>query len=408
MKRRRRKRSVLFEKKKKPVVKEQPKEQNKPVFSVIKGQKTQRKYKKIILASVLVVILLVILIGNSMAPISISESLSCMSAVSGKGNGFPVTVDGGTANNLYNADSQLLALTDTHLISYNKNGKEVYQRLHGFAKPVVATSAARVMVYDRGGKSYRIENAHDSIYSGTVDQRIISAAMSGCGSYVLVTDSDSDVARATVYNKRNIAVYRYNSSRAQIIGAAINDNGEQIALATLTSKNAVFLAKILVYDIDSTEVKQTLTIRDQLPISIRYTASNTLRVITDKQIRHYTVSSGKVRKQSFGSMQISAFSENEDGSMVAGISADVGAERGKILLLNANGRLKNDFSVKCSISDIAWSGSRVFVLSDKLYTYDNSGTRIAKNNTDSGALCVASFDGNPAVCYAAQIKMFTK
>jgi hypothetical protein len=377
-------------------------------FTVIKGKKNQRKIKKVIFGLVCAVLILAIVVINSVFPVGLAESFACMSAVSGKGGGFPVSIEGAATENLYISGNQLLALTDTHLVSYNKNGKKIYQRLHGFAKPKVVTSAARTLVYDRGGSSYRIENASKTVYSGSVDSKIITAAMSKCGSFILVTDSSNDVARATVYNNKNIAVYRYNSSSSQIIGAAISDNGKQIAVATLTTKNAVFLSKILVYDINSTKKAAEFTIKDQLPISIKYTSGNTIRIITDKQINRCFIGSGKVKKVSFGAMRISAYSENENGTLAVGISADTGAKKGKILLLSPSDGVKNEFSVSCNISDIAWSGSKVYVLSDKLYVYNNSGEKLGQNKIGSGALCVESFAGEGAVGYAAQIKLFTK
>ncbi len=294
MKRRRknkfvRKISKLFDRPKKQVSKpvkeekKQEKKQIKPKFSVVEGKKSVIKKNRIIFGVVCVVLVVAFIIGNAVSPVSITESFSCMSAVSGGGDGFPVLIEEGSSKNLHYAHSQILTLTDTHLLSFNSNGKKVYQRLHGFANPVVSSSKGRTLIFDRGGKNYRIENAHETIFSGTIEQKIIAGAMSDCGNYVLVTESDKAVASATVFDKNDVALYRYNSSKDQILNVAISNNGEQVAVVTISSQNAEFVSQILILD-DSAEVVANFKIKNQIAVFVDYTSNNKVRVVTNKNI----------------------------------------------------------------------------------------------------------------------------
>jgi hypothetical protein len=123
-------------------------------FQVIVGG---RRKKPVKLAGILALIVAVVMLVNACVPIGVFEYVQNVLAGSGTGGGFPVEVSLGN-HQLLSVGSDVALLNDSSLLLYKANGKQLFNRQHGYSEPAFTACSARVLVFDRGGKDLRVEN----------------------------------------------------------------------------------------------------------------------------------------------------------------------------------------------------------------------------------------------------------
>ncbi|MBQ2676506.1 MAG: hypothetical protein IJF54_03775 [Clostridia bacterium] len=378
-------------------------------LQVIQGGKSPKKMvgKLIWIAAICVVAVAVIII-NSAAPTGIVELVKVSMARSAGGSGYPVTISGSVPKYMVNQGGRLSVLTDTGLIEFNDSGREVYNRLHGFANPVMKTSAVRSLIFDRGGIHYRIETSAETVYDGKTEQDIITADICDNGTYAIANEDDNNVCVVTVYNKSNTPFYRYNSSKYYVTDVKLSKDGRKMAVATLTSENAEFKSTVLIYDLtkESPIAKQEFV--GETVVSMNFENENNVTVLTGKRWASISVSDNKLTEYSFGTDRLLQYYTTENLKTVLCLSSNLSSADVRVVVINAKGKQENQFSFSGNINSVCMTDDRIYILSSELHTYALNGEKIQTDITEVGSLCVAPINDSAAVLYASGIVLYSE
>ena len=144
------------------------------------------------------------------------------------------------------------------MIITDKDGTEFQNTQLGFRTPRLLTNGQRVMAFDHGGTGILIADSFSVLHEQQMENRIITADMSGDGWYVVVTEGDGYLAKVFVYNASFQEVYRYRSLSRYILDAALTPDHKALAVSALNSEGEDILPEILYFKLKKEEIAWTV------------------------------------------------------------------------------------------------------------------------------------------------------
>ncbi len=187
---------------------------------------------------------------DSLSPAAISDWFSDTFSGGGRGDGFPLTVDGDAVTDAGALGDALAVLSDNALTVYNKNAGELARRLHNYAEPALELSGSYALVAEIGGKRLTLETRRETVLEFTAPSAIVTAAVAKNGRFAIATGADkSHTSKVTVYDRRGEELYSWVSAELQVVDLAFNEAGTQVAVAGVTAKNAELYSALTVLSV---------------------------------------------------------------------------------------------------------------------------------------------------------------
>ena len=365
------------------------------------GKKINR-FKLLSCVVAVVIISAVILIFAS-APTGIVEYISTKVALSKSGESFPVSYDFSTGGDITYSNGSVLVTTQNELKCYNRTGNLIYTRNHGLAKPVIKTSKIRTLVYAVNDSQYRIETAEKEVFSKKTENNsaIISADISDCGVYAIVTESDENIALVTVYDKDGNEIFKYHSANNYVTGVTVSENGKKICVVLLSTNQAEFISKLIVFNLNDTNPIYETELKSEVVYTAEYSNSNDICVITDK--RYFNLKNDEINETlSYNPEFLNKFEISEEYILLFN-TADSNSQAGTVYVLSKTGDIKAQFSIEGSISDISASDGHVYTLGEKLNEYNFDGEIISSSENNNGAVKIAACPSGVTVLYSSGV-----
>ncbi len=166
----------------------------------------------------------------------------------GKG-GFPILLPGSTQYTLGEMGDNLFLLTDTYLYTYNGGGAQIAGIQHGFQNPEADSNNKRTLVYDRGGKSFKLFSRTAEIYKNSVDDTIVFGKIGNSERAAVVTTSVRYSNLLYVYNSEGKQIFRWASPEEKIMGLAFGKNDNSVYVSALGEKNGEFCSYVIKFDL---------------------------------------------------------------------------------------------------------------------------------------------------------------
>lgn len=375
-------------------------------FTLLKGKKNESDAKfnlKLIFCVVAVVLVISVILVIASAPTGIVEYISTKVALSKSGESFPVSYDFSTGGDITYSNGSVLVTTENELKCYNKTGNLIYSRNHGFAEPIIKTSEIRTLVYGVNDSQYRIETAEKEVFSKKTDDNsaIVTADISDCGVYALVTESDEDIALVTVYDKNGNEEFKYHSANNYVTGVTVSENGKKVCIVSLSTVQAEFVSKLSVFDLDDTEPLYETELKGEVVYAAEYSNSSDICVITDKQ--YFNLKNDKVTETlSYNPEFLNKYEINDDYILLYN-TADSNSLDGNVYVLNKKGKLKTQFAVEGNISDISVYDRKVYTLGEKINSYNFNGELLKSSELSNGGDKIAACSSGVMVLYSSGV-----
>lgn len=245
---------------------------------VIKGKKKKNRrfalLRAVISTAVLLFLIIAVVYVNSLSPGGIVEWTQTTWEKSGSGDGFPQTVSERNISSIHAQSGDTAVFTDTSLIFYNKNGKEIRTVLHGYTSPAICATKTRTLVYDRGAMTFRVDNVDRTLYEKKTDSAIITADMADNGTFALVTASDSYSAQITVYSKDFYQKSTRNISGGDVTSVSVSRDGKYIFTVTVTAADGYYRSTVSKYDMKSSDAVSKASFDGVLIFSAKQAGNN--------------------------------------------------------------------------------------------------------------------------------------
>ena len=337
---------------------------------ILPDKKGEKQKRFTVLLSVVAVVIISAVILSFTLPVGLIESTQTFLYSIGRG-GFPADISGTSVLNCVQRDNYYYVLTDTGIMAFSNGGKKIFSAVHGFASPVIKTSQTRAIVFDQGKNTAIIYNLSGAVKTITSKEPIITANITKDGQYALVTKSDSYAGCVNVYDRRGKQLYNINFAKDMVNNVSISSSGDRIAVSTLNAESGKMSSYFKIYKFDSADSVFNLDLGEDTVYDISNTSKGFF-VTTRNRIRFIHRSRFTVYEHLFEG-QIGLTRYNSSG-MLAVYNKTNDKSINTVVYISRSGKKVFEFDIKHAISDIKFSGGRVYALEDgKVAIYDKTG-----------------------------------
>ncbi len=207
--------------------------------------------------------------------------------------------------NIEKYSSGIVMLTDTAVDYLDSTGRKLASNSHQYSQPVMVPKASSILLYDKGGTSFRIEKNSKIYNTYTVANPITCASIDKRGNYAYVLNEDGGFqSHLYVYSYKGKKLFEWGSSSDYCIGTAISDNGKNIALSMLSVKNGEYLSKIIFFNFKANEAAYTVELPDCTVFRLEFLSGKNLAVFTDNGIYVIDKNGEYVKKADYSPSEI--------------------------------------------------------------------------------------------------------
>ena len=356
----------LFQKEKAPQKTTAPKEDKE--FQIILGTKHKRILK---LLSIVSLVLVAVIIVNSLVPIGIWEYTRNLLASGGSGDGFPVEVSPSGTNTLISVGSDVALLGDSSLTLYKSNGKELFQRQHGYSNPAVCSCTARVMVYDRGGNHLRVENRAKTLFTKETEGAITTAYMAKNGSFGVVTRGINYISDVTVYDSDGDQTFVWHSAARQVMDLSLSDNGRYLCVLTLQVENGQGVTELLLFDTRKGVTLGEKRYEGSTPISVDMKGNVALAVLNDRAVS--LNKAGEGAEYLFEGGSVTCYDNGNDYGTVLVLGMFQNSRNNRLLVLDEDLDVLSQTEVAQQVFGVSAKGNRISLLSEQSVLFFSRG-----------------------------------
>ncbi len=290
------------------------------------------------------------------------QTVKDWSAMSGKGDSFPITLSGSLSSKQEKLAGGLAVLTDTSLTIYSKNGHTARTQAHYMASPALAAESNYALVYDIGGDRWRLETATETLCTGEAEFDILSAAVSRSGYFALVCAGDKFHSNVSVYNTSGKKIFGWNCANYYITSAALSSSGKRLTICGLNAEGGLLKSAVYVFDVENEKQISLTTFTDELLLDVGYLKSGMAIVVGEQSI--ITVSKdGETVETAASGNKVTAYDFDYGSGLVYCTSPVEGSSITTITALDTEGRQRFSSEVSCNVTDIAISSDYVCLLS---------------------------------------------
>lgn len=376
-----------------PVVFEDEGEEKR--FSVVDGRKLIKRRHRIVSACLIVLLVGLLVAASVFSPVGMSEFLQNGFEKLGSGSGYPILISGDDTLFTTSEYGLTTVVGETTVECYNKSGKQIFSRDHGYNNPALAQSQSRMVVYDRGGTGYSVQNLTKTLYSGDLDKKIYTVAIGRDGTSAFATTSVEYNSELAVYDKSMKNIFNWYSASATLTALSVSDDGQKVAAAASSVSGGAYTSDISIFDLSSNNPIATITLSGSIVVSMERINAKTFLVLCNDQavILDWSGNQKYVHKAD-GTL---CLAKAVGGSVLFVDKQSENSGNYSISVVNGKFIKTSDFSVNMTMKDAALSGNYLYFLTDnKIITYDRGGNLVSDTDCDFSVSGLTSF-GNGKV-----------
>ncbi len=300
------------------------------------------------------------------------------------GNGYPYKISGNKVinENFKIIDKDLFLLSDTTLSALNTSAREMLKSQHCYQNPMLKVSSTRAVVYDLGGKNLEITSRSKTLHTATMNNNIISAAVSNYGTVAVVTEAKGFLGQLIVFAKNGKDIYyKYNFSDHYITDVAISENGKSVAVCGSTAKDGSMMSTVYVFDYKSEEPKVKLNYDDNMFIRVEYLSNGNVVAVGDRLISVINPKNGSKEDYFYDNKNLIGFDINKKEGILLALSLSEDGNNTNMVLINKNGKVDKSFHTEHSVKSVSFNHGKLAALAyGEVYVYNFSGKKINSFN----------------------------
>lgn len=290
---------------------------------------------------------------------------------------FPIQIQGEKiqTENLQVNNSYVLALSDNNFEIFSKKGKKLLSEKHNFSNPNLQVSNSKYIIFDRGGKTFKITGNRKTFYSGATDQNIMAATISDIGSYAIATQSLRYLFEIQVFDKKNALRFSVPISEYYITNLALDSPGTTLAASGISSNNGDIISNIYVIDVASKKIKSQFMFPDNLITDIKFFSNGNFVAIGDKYSTFINPKTKSVVKHPYENNVLKFYDFNKSEAICFCLSQSINEPSENILIkLDASGNEIQTITADYDFNDIIMKGNKIIGLTkNKIISYNMWG-----------------------------------
>lgn len=347
------------------------------------------------LAIILVVLLLIIIAAAQFGGVTFStigDSIRTSLAGIGSGEGYPYSMDGIKIEDAGMTNSDLVLVYDDTVKVLDSTAKELSNLAHKYDHPVMSSNSGRILLYDEGGKKFRVQSKTRVLYEKELDYIILTAAMGKDGSAAVATRTNGAESMLTVYDKNHEEVFVWKCAKEHIISCDISDNGKLYAVSVLGVENGSVYSKVYVFNKKESEPKAAFEYMDSAISSVQFLSNETLMILGDNICEF--VQDFKISQRVDVSVNTPSRLHISDNNTAVLVLSKYSSTTQKIIkVYNKSGTELFTQEIDGLVKSVSTDGKYVAVLTDsnvEIYNMDGELSGSAAVNSDAEKVIVSS------------------
>lgn len=280
--------------------------------------------------------------------------------------GFPVSFSG-QIDNVALTDTSVYVLTNNEVTILSSRGNYIGEYILNFTDPMIKTSKAYAIAYDRQGSSYKIFGRKNMLSENKTEdgEQIITASVADDGKYLISTRSKDATSALTYYSAKGEIIYRWLCVNEHIVSADIAPNGNNIICAALDSKNGKLFTKVYFFDINSKKNNREFTFLSTAAADCFFTSSrNAVVVCNNKRIFIKCTRDAEPVKSAFASTILKRSTDISGNTAVLTLKTE-NPEYNVLTLYDSSNEIVFQTDVTSDVKDIACFSNKVYLLTDE-------------------------------------------
>jgi hypothetical protein len=366
----------------------------------IKRQKRKLRKRRLVFLILFALIAgLVIVNWNSIAPDALSDTLQNFFVSFGKSK-YPVYFDEGSLKSTVTVGSNIGVLTDTSFLIYSQNGDELASRPHGFNNPTAVSGGGKAVIFDRNGKSFRVETRFGEPFKASAAYAITSAAVGDNGDFAIVTESDDYLSELLVYDNSYKDIFKWDASQGRILTAALSPDGRMLAAVVIGARGGNFFSDIYIFNLDSQNPVAIERYGGALFNSIRFKGNGRIAAVGDSEAVFLSATGTRLSAYSYGDNEPDC-SANGDGPVI--IVFKKSGTHYVVVSLDSDGKVLGTANVKAEdVSAVACNDGKAVVVSSGRIWYASDNCKTPAVVSVSGDILSAVSLGGNAYIFGTQ------
>ena len=235
-------------------------------------------------AIIFVILLLIVIAAAQFGGVTFSTVsdyfYSTISSI-GSGEGYPYSMNGIKIVDADVTNSDVVLVYDDSIKILDSTAKELSNVAHAYDHPVMHSNSGRILLYDEGGKKFRVQSKTRVLYEKELDYMILTASIGKEGSVAVATRTEGAESMLTVYDKNHEEVFVWTCAKEHIISCDISDNGKLYAVSVLGVKNGSVYSRVHLFNKKSETIEATFEYVDSAISSVQFLSNETLMVLGD-------------------------------------------------------------------------------------------------------------------------------
>lgn len=268
----------------------------------------------------------------------------------------------------------LVMLSDTHMYIYSDKGELKDTRQHDYSNSILKTSNKRALVYESGGKNFKVEGTRNTIYTKNMPNTIIFARINEKGYVAVVTTAEMYSCELTVYNEHGEEVYN-RGCVDRIEDLSFTNSNDGVIVATVDALEGQIVTKVMYLNFTNEEKIWTSQPLETLCIDIQMTNSGNIFLFGDTKCAYYDMQGNQLAGYSYKNDLISGYSNN---GQCAILFENEERRKTTLLLIENEQKTPIEIVVDNDIKKIYVEDNLIYILkNNSLDTYDFEGTLLA-------------------------------
>jgi hypothetical protein len=265
-------------------------------------------------------------------------------------------------------------LSDTHMYIYSQDGTLKDTRQHDYTSSILKCASNRALVYESGGKNFKVESPRSTVYSKTMDNSIVFARINDNGYVAVITTAEMYACELTIYNEYGDEVY-HRGCVDRIEDLCFTNDNNGCVLATVSALEGQIVTNVMYLNFSDQDDTWTTDPLETLCLDIQMTEDGNIFLFGDTKCAYYDMQGNQLGGYSYKNELISGACS--DGKCAILFENE---ERRKttMLLIKDVDATPIEIVVDNNVKEIYVEDSMVYVLkNDSLETYDFDGNLLA-------------------------------
>lgn len=335
---------------------------------------------------VLVVLLLVSIAAARVGGVTFSvftDGFRTFIAKIGAGPGYPYSLSGINAVDLSVTNSDIVLLSDSEVRVIDSTAKEISNIQHNFDHPLMETSSGRILVYDIGGKSFKLHSKTRVLFENQTENIILTAALGHDGSVAVATKASGSESMLTVYDKKHSEAFKWACAKENIVSCDISPNGKFYVASVLGVDNGAVYSKVYIFDKKKTEAVASFEYPGSALTKVRFLGNDNIIVFGNNVCE--IIKDNKTQSKIDVSVDTpSRLFVSDEGTAVLVLSKYAGTTQKVVKVIDKAGEEVFTTEVSGMVKSVSADGNYVSILTDsQIFIYDMKGEMTGRADVTS-------------------------